>query len=204
VNRLRRFPYRTILFLLCLAGIFYAGRSVWLPLLARPLIHEEDPVKAEVAVVLAGDLRGNRIRKAAELARAGYVKEVIVSGPVGMYGVHENDLAIPYMVQLGYPAKLFVPLPHSAHSTREEAAVILRELERRKIKSFILVTSDYHTARSARIYRATERALGGGPAMRVVAAQDTHFTRETWWKSREGLKTVFMEWSKTVATAFGV
>ena len=204
MNRLRRFPYRTILFLLCLAGIFYAGRSVWLPLLARPLIHEEDPVKAEVAVVLAGDLRGNRIRKAAELARAGYVKEVIVSGPVGMYGVHENDLAIPYMVQLGYPARLFVPLPHSAHSTREEAAVILRELERRKIKSFILVTSDYHTARAGRIFRAAERAMGPGLAMRVVGSSDDDFHMNDWWRNREAQKTVFLEWCKTIATALGV
>ena len=66
-----------------------------------------------------------------------------------------------------------------------------------------MVTSDYHTARSARIYLATERALGGGPAMRVVAAPDRHFQIDSWWKSREGLKTVFMEWSKTVATAVG-
>ena len=63
-------------------------------------------------------------------------QEVLVSGPAGMYGVHENDLAIPYMVQLGYPAKLFVPIPHTAHSTREEAVVLIRELERRKIQSF--------------------------------------------------------------------
>jgi len=204
VIRARRFPFKSILLLFCLCVVLYAGRDVWLPLVARPLVHEETPSKSEVAVVLAGDPRGNRIRKAAELAKAGYVQEVLVSGPAGMYGVHENDLAIPYMVQLGYPAKLFVPIPHTAHSTREEAVVLIRELERRKIQSFILVTSDYHTARAGRIFRATERALGGGPEMCVVGSPDDDFHVGDWWRNREAQKTVFLEWCKTIATALGV
>jgi len=40
--------------------------------------------------------------------------------------------------------------------------------------------------------------------MRVVAAPDRWFRADGWWKSREGLKIAFMEWSKTFATAAGI
>src|SRR5436305_15215511 len=118
--------------------------------------------------------------------------------------MYECDAAIEFAVQHLYPAAWFIRAPNSAVSTREEARAILAELQRRNVRSFLLVTSDYHTARAARIFRATERSLGGGPAMRVVAAPDKYFHTDSWWKSREGLKTVFMEWSKTVATAIGI
>jgi len=204
VARRRGFPFRTILFLLCLLAGLYLARSLWLPLLARPLIHNEGPAKAEAAVVLAGDTWGHRIVTAAELVKAGYVPLVIVSGPSGFYGHHEDELAIDFAVRQGYPREWFVPLPNAALSTREEASVVLQELRRRGIHSFLLVTSDYHTRRALRIYRATEQATGGGPDIRVVAAPDEHFRPSDWWTTREGLKTVFIEWSKTAATAVGI
>jgi hypothetical protein len=40
--------------------------------------------------------------------------------------------------------------------------------------------------------------------MRTVAAPDEFFRAESWWRSRQAQKTVFMEWSKTVATAIGM
>jgi uncharacterized SAM-binding protein YcdF (DUF218 family) len=191
-----------LLVFLFFAILTFTGR-LWLPLIGRALVHDEGPAKAEIAVVLAGDPAGYRIVKAAELVKQGFVPAVLVSGPE-LYAMHESDAAIDYAVKHGYPAAWFIGAPNSALSTREEAREILGELQRRNVGSFLLVTSDYHTARSARIYRATERGMGGGPEMRVVAAPDKHFHAGSWWKSREGLKTVFMEWSKTIATAFGM
>jgi hypothetical protein len=40
--------------------------------------------------------------------------------------------------------------------------------------------------------------------MRVVASPDKWFGAASWWKSRQGLKIMFMEWSKTFATAVGI
>jgi hypothetical protein len=39
--------------------------------------------------------------------------------------------------------------------------------------------------------------------MHVVAADDKYFSAHNWWKSREGQKAVFFEWTKTLATAMG-
>jgi uncharacterized SAM-binding protein YcdF (DUF218 family) len=176
---------------------------LWLRWIGGALIHDDGPAKADIAVVLAGDQWGNRVLKAAELVRAGYVPAVLVSGPP-YFGEHECDAAIRFAVSHGYPREYFLPAPNEGLSTREEARALLADLRRRGVRSFLLVTSDYHTARSGRIYRVEEARAGGGPSFRTVAAPDKFFTRETWWHSREGLKIVFFEWSKTIATAAGM
>jgi len=205
VNPRRR--SKTKIFLLALAVLLAAGalaRSWWLPALGYALIHDEGPAKADLAVVLAGDEYGHRILKGAGLVRQGYAPAALVSGAPGFYGGHESDLAIPFAVRYGYPPEYFIPFPNQALSTSEEAAVVLAELRRRKVRSFLLVTSDFHTARAARVYRAALRAEGGGPAMRVAAAPDEFFRPDSWWRTREAQKIVFMEWCKTIAWAFGI
>jgi uncharacterized SAM-binding protein YcdF (DUF218 family) len=197
-------PRFFLLFLVVLLVVSFLARSWWLPAVGYALIHDDGPGKADIAVVLAGDSRGHRIIRAAELVRDGYVPIVLVSGPQGSYGFHESDLAIRYIENRGFPAEWFVALPHEALSTREEAAIILPELRRRNVKRFLLVTSNYHSARARRIFLAAERANGGGPEIRVVAAPDHFFAPDSWWHTRESQKIVFFEWSKTVATAFGM
>jgi len=197
---LRRKFWIAFFFLLFLVAI---SAPVWLRVLGSALIRDDGPAKADIAVVLAGDQWGNRIGKAAELVRAGYVPAVLISGPP-FYGEHECDAAIRMAVRRGYPPEYFIPAPNDALSTREEARAMLAELRRRGVHSFLLVTSDYHTARSGRIYRAAEEREGGGPSFRLVAAPDKYFHRDAWWRSRESLKIVFFEWSKTIATAVGM
>jgi uncharacterized SAM-binding protein YcdF (DUF218 family) len=173
----------------------------WLRRVGGTLIRDDGPAKADIAVVLAGDQWGNRVLKGAELVREGYVPAVLVSGPP-FYGEHECDAAIRFAVSRGYPRESLIGVPNDALSTREEARAMLAELRRRGVHNFLLVTSDYHTARSGRIYRAEEGE--GGPAFRLVATPDKYFRRDSWWRTREGLKIVFFEWSKTIATAVGM
>jgi uncharacterized SAM-binding protein YcdF (DUF218 family) len=191
-------------FLFTLVGLTLAvglSCSLWLPWFGRRLVHDEGPAKAEIAVVLAGDQAGLRIEKAVELVRAGYVPAVLVSGPP-YFDVHESDIAIAFAIRKGAQASWFVPFPNYSHSTQEEASDILGELCRRGIHSFLLVTSNYHTARAARIYRAA-LSKDGGIGMRVVAAPDPFFNPDSWWRNREAQKTVFFEWCKTAANALG-
>ena len=189
---------------LLLAVVAVLARSLWLPCLGYALIHDDGPAKADIAVVLAGDYMGHRIEKAAELIRQGYVPAALISGPSGFYGLHESDYAIAYAVRKGFPAQWFIALPHSALSTREEARVVLAELRRRNVRSFLLVTSDYHTARARRTFLAAERAMAGGPIMRTVAVPGDFFHPDSWWRNREGQKIAFFEWSKTLAFALGI
>jgi uncharacterized SAM-binding protein YcdF (DUF218 family) len=197
------FLFKFALALLILVTIAFFARPLWLPWVGYALIRDDGPAKADIAVVLAGDFYGHRIEKAAELVKAGYVPAVLVSGPPWAYGRTESDLAIDFMVRKGYPSQWFIPFPDPAHSTREEAGFVLPELRRRNIHSFLLVTSDYHSGRAARTFLATARIIGYAPQMRVVTAPDQSFNPTDWWHNREAQKTVFFEWSKTIATALG-
>lgn len=162
------------------------------------LVNSEAPVKSDAILVLAGDFGGDRIRHAAKLVREGYAPYALVSGPMPIYGVNEADLAISMARREGFSDERFEPLYLKASSTLEEARKLGPELERRGIRSLLIVTSDYHTARAGRLFR---KVLGGSIHVRMVAAPDVHFPRANWWREREGLKTVFYESLKTISSA---
>jgi uncharacterized SAM-binding protein YcdF (DUF218 family) len=183
--------------LILLAGIFH---TALLAAAGGYLVRADAPEKADIAVVLAGDASGNRILKAAEIVRAGDAPRILVSGPAGIYGYYECDLAIPFAEKSGYPASYFVAVPNHSHSTRDEADAMLAEVRRSGARSVLLVTSNYHTRRAGRIYRTL------APDLRfiVVAAPDPAFTPDSWWKNREGRKTFAIEWMKTIAEWIGL
>jgi uncharacterized SAM-binding protein YcdF (DUF218 family) len=162
------------------------------------LVHDEPPRRADVILVLAGDGSGGRILKGAELVRQGYAPKAIVSGPA-IYAVHECDLAIAFAERAGYPASYFTHFEHDAFSTVEEAhdaAPLLRSLGAKQV---LLVTSNFHTRRAGKIFRAAMPDI----SFNVVGSSDSHFTPQGWWKDREGRKTFVFEWMKTASEWFG-
>ena len=99
------------------------------------------------------------------------------------------------MVRLGYVPAALVSGPAGFYGHYE--------LHRRNTHSMLLVTSDYHTRRALRIFSRTERKMGGGMVIRAVAAPDEEFHPDSWWRSRQGQKVAFMEWTKTLAQGLG-
>ncbi len=196
---LRPSARKWIIAALLIAGIA-AARPLWLRALGGYLVRSEQPARADIAVVPAGDYYGYRILKAAELVRQGFTGVVLVSSPDGMYGYGEAELAIPFAVRHGYPASWFVALPNKAHSTREEALAVAPELRKRAVRKCLLVTSNYHTRRAGGIFRSAAPEV----EFRVIAAQDEFFRPGDWWKTRQGQKQFVLEWMKTVAGWFGI
>jgi uncharacterized SAM-binding protein YcdF (DUF218 family) len=68
------------------------------------------------------------------------------------------------------------------------------------VHRYLLVTSDYHTGRAGRIFRARSAGL----EVHVVAAPDEYFDPDAWWRNREARKTFLIEWQKTLATFVGM
>ncbi len=191
---------KVFVYLLIGLALAAATHAWWMAGLGRLLVRGDAPERADIAVVLAGDFSGNRILRAAELVKQGYVPGVLVSGPYMLYGNYECDLEIPFAVKHGYPERWFIRFPNKSRSTREEAADILPDLRRRGAHRFLLVTSDYHSARAARIYSALAPDL----EFRVVTAPDEFFQANAWWRNREGQKIFFLEWCKTAANLIGM
>jgi uncharacterized SAM-binding protein YcdF (DUF218 family) len=189
--------------LLVLIAIVVLGllfRNTILAALGSYLVKADAPEKADIALVLAGDGEGNRILTAAQLAREGYISQVLVSGPSGMYGQYECDLAIPFAVKAGYPASYFLHFENNARSTQEEARDAIVRLHQLGVHKVLLVTSDYHTRRAGKIYRTAAPDL----QFVVVSAPDVSFTASGWWHNRQGEKIAFNEWVKTLTEPFGI
>ena len=163
------------------------------------LVSSEPPTKADIAVVLGGDGGGLRILTAAQLERDGYVPAVLVSGTDDFYNTPECELAIPFAVARGYPESYFRHLHGHYTNTADEAVAIIAELRNANVKRILVVTSAYHTRRASRYFTHIPGIEG-----HMIASKDRYANHGDWWKNREGRKTVFMEWSKTVATWFGI
>jgi uncharacterized SAM-binding protein YcdF (DUF218 family) len=189
----------------CLAAVAvllvfaWLAAPVWLGFLGTFLVASEQPKRADAILVLAGDMDGRRIVKAAELARQGWAPKVYVSGPHPVYGVSEADLAINLAVRQGFDRAVFEALDVPADSTEDEAQGITPVLRARGVKKLIVVTSNYHTGRAGRIWRR----VAAGIRVTMVASPDTNFTVGGWWKSRPGRKTAFYEWIKTLTGPLG-
>lgn len=197
----RRLRDWRILLAACLALlvlVFWIFHTAILTAAGSALVENDGPAKEQAAVVLGGDYLCTRILKAAELARAGYVPVVIVSGPQA-FGGHESDLTVKCAEEQGFPASYFRPFPNSFTSTASEVRGIGAYLRANGISRIILVTSNYHTHRAARTFREANPGI----RVRVIPAPDPSFDPSGWWENREGRKTFLLEWTKTVAYWLG-
>ena len=187
--------------------VLLIGLSIWLfssqllTLAGAALVEDDGPQKSDAIVVLGGDEYGQRVLKASELAKEGYAPVVDVSGPPGLLGP-DSDTEIEFAERHGFPASYFHSLPlegSAADSTRTEARFVGKYLRSLNVKKILLVTSNYHTARAARLWRLENSWLD----VDVVPAPDRNFTPNMWWKTRQGQKTFILEWTKTIAAALG-
>jgi uncharacterized SAM-binding protein YcdF (DUF218 family) len=176
------------------------GHSWWLAAIGSFLVRAEAPHQADAVVVLGGDYYGLRIIRAGELVRKGYAPFAVVAGGEDIYGVPESELAIALAVKRGFPRDYFVPVEETAFSTKEEVGPILNELRRRHVRSALVVTSNFHTRRAGSIWRSRAEGID----ITMVAAPDRFYDPDAWWKTREGRKTAFYEWVKTVTEPFGM
>jgi uncharacterized SAM-binding protein YcdF (DUF218 family) len=185
--------------LLCVIAVATFSRQIRWGLGAM-LVNAGPPQPADIAVTLAGDASGNRVLKAAELVRQGYVPRVLVSGAERQYGIPESTLAINFAVAHGYPRDYFIALQHPSLSTTEESGYIIPQLRKLGVRKYLLVTSPYHTARAGRILHRAAPDL----EMHIVAAMRPHWNNGYWWTDREGQKIWLQEEAKTIAELFGI
>ena len=183
-----------------LAAILYFSRERIYAGLGHALVSAEEPSKADVIVVLGGDGYGLRLFRAEALARQGFAPEILVSGPTGNFEIPECTLSIEYARKHGYSTAAMRCFPMNGKSTVEEVRILREELKRTNAKRILCVTSDYHTRRTARVWRQEAPELD----VHVVASPDKYFSPDAWWKHREGQKIFVLEWAKTVAHFAGL
>jgi uncharacterized SAM-binding protein YcdF (DUF218 family) len=171
-------------------------RTAILTELGDLLVEDDGPHHGDEAVVMAGDEYGTRVLAGAKLVTEGYAPYALVSST---YQFCPCESSTAYAKSKGYPASLFREFAHRANSTREEVQLLDDYFHAHAIHTVLLVTSNYHTRRAARLMRQQDPAL----KLWVVPASDPYFSPSTWWRTREGQKTFAKEWAKTVASWLG-
>jgi uncharacterized SAM-binding protein YcdF (DUF218 family) len=193
--RLLKLGLGLILIVVCL----FAFRAPILAAMGRYLVESEAPRKADVIIVLGGDASGKRARAGCELLSQGYASQVWLSGLPNIYGRSEGQLALELVRSASCPESALRPLLINVDSTRDEAIQISKLLRAAHYSSYLLVTSNYHTRRAARVFREVSPDLTCIP----VAANQTEFPVDRWWQFRTTQKIFFNEWVKTVAYWMG-
>lgn len=180
------FRFLFLMSFLVLLFLLYFVRHPLMRLAGSLWTVDERPVAADAIVILGDDnYSGDRATRATELLNAGWAPRIIASGRylrpyASIAELEEHDLTAR-----GVPASAIVRFAHRAENTRDEAAAISQFASARGWKRIIVVTSNYHTRRARYI---CERTFPSGTMLRVVAARDSDFDPDNWWRTRMGIR----------------
>ncbi|MBF0538197.1 MAG: YdcF family protein [Nitrospirae bacterium] len=164
-----------------------------------PTVVGKDDIKPiDAIVVLTGDYTGERLMTAIDLLKKGYGKYIVFWGGPIYWKVTIAELYLRQLQESGVQPERAVWSDErlTQLSTTAEAQVNMRLLKGRGARSFILVTSDYHTARARNVYK--DIARNNGMTMFVYPAPDSTVKLQGWWRDRSSAKVVFIELQKTV------
>ena len=189
--------------LICIAIIFIFSLFFFpdrlLNEVSKFLVHSDTLEPAEAIIVLSGSSTGNRIKAGVILFQKGLGKIIIISGEKIYPGYHTHDLMKKHAINLGVPAdKIIASRIEGEISTWGEGIHNLQKLKENKFKSFILVTSAFHTNRAHAVYEKLINHLGYDFKFMVYPAKDNRIPINDWWKSRTGRKHIFLEYLSTL------
>jgi uncharacterized SAM-binding protein YcdF (DUF218 family) len=179
------------IFILAVCAVLYLARVPLLRLTGEFWVVDEPPEASDVIVVLSGDnYDAERATRAASLFKSGLAPRVLATGRALRSYATTTDLMKRDLVEHGVPENAIVPFTHKADDTRDEAAAVSEFVASHGWKKILLVTSNYHTRRSQYIY---EHTLPSSDQLLTVAAPDSDYDPNYWWKTRTGVKIFFHE-----------
>jgi len=196
-------PNRKFVFVILIVAlpliITILSREMWLDKIGEFLVHK-DPIKpADAIIVLSGSGNGSRIRAGAHLFKEGFGKAIVVSGEESYPGFYTHILMKSYAIKQGVPKdKIIARRITGEKSTWGEGITNLKTIQESGFKSFILVTSAFHTRRAYHIYKELISEKGYNLQMLVYPAEDLRVPIRGWWKSRVGRKHILLEYLSTI------
>jgi uncharacterized SAM-binding protein YcdF (DUF218 family) len=199
---------KKIMTILIILFAFFIFISVFLiPNLGQWLVAEDELQASDMIVVLTGSLT-DRILQAVDIYNARYSDKIVFANSYRVdYDIFvERGVEMPpgkaqlykmAAIDLGVPEENILILEGNAKSTQDEA-LIIREYIRnnRAIESFILVTSKYHSGRAKKIFRKALSGLDREINIYSSPSKYDPFNASQWWKDREDIKWVVLEYLK--------
>lgn len=176
---------------------------IYVLVIGRVLVREEEPKQADSIVVLLGGTP-ERIVEAVYLYREGYSEEIIM---VETLKEHEDILEeegveidigeeteYSIAVQMGVPEEAITIIPARTESTQDEAVALRDYLDLdERIGSILLVTSKSHSGRSSMIFNRALRKLDHDVELTSVPSRLDDFDAKRWFTDREEIQEVLAE-----------
>jgi uncharacterized SAM-binding protein YcdF (DUF218 family) len=139
-----------------LCAMLFVSAIMFLLVMPRLLLTvSEEPQNADAIIVIGGDHKPERVRRAVELYQQGYASLVIISAGTL---IQEGDEQLPEAEvmrrqarQFGLPEQVMV-LEADSQSTFENALFTRQICEAKGVSRVLLVTSAYHSRRAWRIF----------------------------------------------------
>lgn len=150
------------------------------------------PVRADVIVALGGD-DGHRVRKVAEVFRAGYANTVLITG---LEGSPERERAY----YLNWRAKVLADagvsadrllIEAAASNSYEEASAVLALLQARQWNTALVISDPPHMRRLDWVWGKV--FAGSGKSYVLVASEPAWWNAERWWASEKSAQFVLTE-----------
>ena len=183
-------------------GLFDGGRY---------LEHDDPLAHADAIFVLAGT-EFQRPLEAVDLFKAGYAPTIALSpgneDPANAV-VRSRGIALPrgietvrdVLVRLGVPPGALIVGPGSMDNTAQEGLLLKTLAAQHRWHTVIVVTSKYHTRRSAFAFRRGLENTGAEPIMRASRYDTSDPAR--WWRRRADLRFAGSEWFKLIYYRLG-
>ena len=157
--------------------------------IGQHLVAEEPITSADAIVVIGHDKTGERVEHAVKLFRQGLGKSLIISGQQVRWRTNSADIMKQHALALGIPQEAIL-IDRDGTTPTLQAEHVHKVMEDKGLKSAILVTSSYRSARSLDEFMS---ALTPAGISVISSPSPTHyFDPGAWWMSRKGSKTLFI------------
>lgn len=196
-----------LFFLIFIAYIFISHYHV--PILTHIgdyLILEHAPQKSNLIVCLGG---GNIERGIATIDayREGLAPFIYISRPAlpdgydllkerGLDYPEEADLLAALFSSADIPESAIIRNYTEVQFTLDEAQEVKKEVEQRRFKSLIIITSPTHSRRAWLTYKKVFE--GSNIGIISLPTRYSGFNPENWWKERKYIKDVLLEYQKLI------
>jgi uncharacterized SAM-binding protein YcdF (DUF218 family) len=171
---------------------------LWVSFAGRLLVATDPPGRPEAVFALSGDVLGDRVRRAIEVAAQTHAARLIFF--VDTSPRPESPPEIRHRAtEAGVPVDA-IRFVSGVDSTAMEASFAAGLADRCGWSDIVVVTSPYHTRRAAWTFN---RAVGDEVQVRAVASGDV-FDETDWWRTPRGREVVLGEWAKLIGASWYV
>ena len=163
-----------------LALIVYLRLGSWL---AAPAA---EPMVADAVVVLGGDGGSGRAARAGELFRAGFVRQVVLTGGNGKPGAAldaQADPRVKLLIGMGVPASALL-FDGASRNSWEEAHRGRQMMDEKGWRRVLVVSDPPHLRRLQLAWWHALTVTESGQQFVLVASEADWWHPDTWWRDK--------------------